>query len=663
MQVVYFMLENNGFKSSSLVNLEFNSFECESMSVTFKIFQRIGFLLVSFMIGCSFESDEIYFVEVDLSEVESPEISFFQETDSALYLRGLSSINFGSNNSDIFFGYDVLLGNDTIKSGEKPSSININTLNYKDGIQDLTLITYTKSNSKSLADSFNLEVLTSVFTRKVLIDNKPVEFNITGFSIIDSVLNINWDRYDDLMFQRIEIKQGDWRENETLNTIVDQNQLSQEIPAYKDGALSLIVTLFAKNERHDFPLSYRYFYDLSVEDQETNFKLTLAKSPFSGKRTLEVRHYYSFRPDFRGNDPYDSYSISEGDEIELPLRRVFPTKYKFELYGNFGEEERLLGIKKIEIEDFRVLDPGLRLNSYIDDYNFVVQNGKKISKYNLNSETTTELFDGEGTVISEDARNTLLVNETSINYVSNEDASLLGQYTLESLDVEGPPMAWSISNSGIAYLLTDRGGNGNPFRPERFHFYYLIDMKSGEILTRGGHSSGPFTGGFPTSQLIVRDDLKAITSRFASNGFYFIINSDIINTLRYESTGNNNSFFPSDKDYYLVFEGNTLMKYTYPSIEIHDNGTSTYYDSEVIESIILDNIPGEILLSRNYYGYTDGVRLFNIYDMETHELIESIEVVNEIIDNDLYIGLKLFDDFLIANAGTSTTYKTIVLEY
>lgn len=615
---------------------------------------QIVFVLL-WVAGCSFNSDEIYFKEVDATSVTVPSVSYFEMADSA-YLRNHVFIQFGVNTADQYFAYYVLLNEDTLVSGGAPSAFQLNTTLFEDGVHDLTLITQTKSKSGSLADKLDLEVLVTTFSKKVIIDNSPVELVISDFSIVDSVLTMNWEAYDDHAFDRIEINVGGVSSNTNIGTISSREENHFSIPAYKGGYLDLTLYLYAKNEVESYRVYYAYEFEMTVEENGDEHVVAVGKSPFRGKQDFELRHYNDFGPEFRNNNPYDCYTVTEGENIELELSRRFPTKYDFFIYSDvLGENQRfgshsyvdpLVDILNVSLPRVSHLGSGTFVGGYTDPIRAETESG-----------STAQLSLNGLSAISKDSRYSVELLENQLRLISNADFSTINSFQIESFGVEGEPTAVSLSKSGVVSLITTTGGNGNPFRPETYHKFYFIDLMNGVLVREGYHRSGPFTGGYPSSTSHVREDLKAITPSQAAKGYYMVIEDEAGDRLRYtEVSDASTSHFPIGKDYYFTFDDQSLMKFTYPQWVVND-GIYTYIENELVESIDLGHNPREIYFSNSYYGFKDSADLFSIFDIDTHEQVTSFSLISEIVEGDIYYGLQLIDNYVICITNNTTILR------
>ncbi|MCV9387682.1 hypothetical protein [Reichenbachiella ulvae] len=271
--------------------------------------------------SCTYQLDEIYFEEIDNSNVSIPSVDFFASEDT-LYIRNSLRLSIPINHPEELANLEVSVGNESLNSYENSNTayINIDPKDFETGIHTLTLIVETHSRTGSLGDILNLEKIRTTYQKHIIIDNNPIVNLVKGFEVIDGILHLTWQPYTDYSFEEIEISG-----NHVTHTLIDNPQIDKiAIPEYYGGRTTLKFTLKAKNETLTERVSFFDSLQLSIEYEDEYLKLNMPPVVYENYDGLILE---------LSNEFNDSISYIELDEISfedyiIPVSNYFPVDMK-----------------------------------------------------------------------------------------------------------------------------------------------------------------------------------------------------------------------------------------------------------------------------------------------------------------------------------------------
>jgi len=212
----------------------------------------IVFLLLLFIGGCEFHSDNEYFREVQKTDSAAISISL-DPSDSIVYLAGDQRFNYLAI-TDSLKCYNVKVFVDTTKISdidEAYGSFNLSADDYADGHYVLTIVATTSSGSGSLADVVGAEGFLFSFSWDMFVDKSPpVAVQITNIFNDDGILKIEWEKYEKSNFSRYEVVRTFYNGTGipysiSLAVIHDQNQNYYQDDTYLGGEITYQVKVFS----------------------------------------------------------------------------------------------------------------------------------------------------------------------------------------------------------------------------------------------------------------------------------------------------------------------------------------------------------------------------------------------------------------------------------
>ncbi len=351
---------------------------------------RLIFLL--FLLGvcaCTFQPDSITYHNIS-QETGVTRISLPGVQDT-VYFFGEVELNVDAD-FDNRKVYDISLyldDHEIILDGYTLHKYRFDSKDFQDGIYVLTLLYQIKSNSNSLADQLDAEVITVEYQHIAIVDNQPLEpLNIIQLTPSDGALQINWEPYTGRGFEKYAV-----------GSLIDIDQQwinYTTIPGYAGGRINNNLYLFAKRDFVGQPFEYYDDLGFSIE-QESNGIFT-----FSWDRNSYMNEFQFYNMEIfdaiSGN-----YIISENltdistmDYKFDPL--YFPSRYEVRFSANNYEVKDTTlgatffkypvgysGIYKVILNNEKVYIKGLMNQSVADQV---------ILKYDLKSGELLDDFQG-----------------------------------------------------------------------------------------------------------------------------------------------------------------------------------------------------------------------------------------------------------------------------
>lgn len=603
------------------------------MSRYFLCIQRI-LLAMIFMwtASCTFESEEEFFIEVDQSEIVIPTIDFNSSSDT-IYIRG--EVNIGVNISqDVdLLEYKVFIGNIEVGNGDYHNGfVRVDSEEFSDGYHFIVLEVYTKSNTGSLGDQLEIEVVVTETQKVVHVDNAPIVPQVKGFENVDGVLTLNWDEYSSFQFEEYEVVFYAPYYSSS-QTITSPEQTSATVPSYVGGDIEAKFYLRAKGEEVSTTVYFSDDLDIEMVLIDNEVQLSISPNTYEAFDRYELEHDNSIE-EFESPVRYPIENRLYDNE-PLAINFEYPVNYIFTVYGiSSSGEEVYLGGANFNSERYPIdYDDGLRYyffeNSILHYKTRSLDEGDQAILYNRS--------DGE------------LIGQLSGNMALSPDGNQLYEYqngtiirynpaTLEGVDafdldlsMEGEFRRLYVSNTGT--LLFYNQISYNPYSTDSHDRSYLYDSETHSLVKTWSHFSTllPVTvsSALGSNGLMVNSN-DFFISYHASNpnkvpSFYSGVSSS-----QNELSGASGRMVAPlhTSDFYLVAEGNTITKrdYVYHNVQMTENLTGEIYEIfsnfDDLCSVILEE-------DSNYY--------LVILDTSTLEEVDRIPFNSTVLNGQKYM--------------------------
>jgi len=156
------------------------------------------------LISCEYESDSVYFVQVNKTVHDTITINLLEQNDTiALVEPTTYTYNIGNSEAQKIYSTEIRFNGHTYSTNNSYSgSFTLSSDNYEDGIYELEIAVKTSTGSENLADKNGYEVI--LYSRKwiVIVDNHPPDaLEITKVSNLNGRVKIEWQKNEHYNFK------------------------------------------------------------------------------------------------------------------------------------------------------------------------------------------------------------------------------------------------------------------------------------------------------------------------------------------------------------------------------------------------------------------------------------------------------------------------------
>jgi len=587
-----------------------------------------------FMSACTYKADNLNFINIDQSAVETPVIDFLNSEDT-IYLRSSVSLDVSISDNVELIEYEILIGNRLATNGFSSTPFaRFDSEDFVDGIYTITLRVITKSNSGSIADQFELETLVTEFSKTCIIDNRPVIPEVRGFILEDGSLKLAWNEYEDYNFEQIVVQLNAPYSNRS-QTVSDPSISEIGIPEFVGGSISGSFLLAAKNEEVTVNLSFVDDLGFDVNFLDGQFYISMEANPYSAVESVSIRHQNSLSSGTTIDTVYALENRSYDQEV-INISQTFPMNFQFWLEANSTFlTDKVLDVVDINNQQFPlVYDNNL---NYFVSADFITASGDNtIVQYDRETGQVLQELTGDFALSSNgewlyEFRDTLLINYDPVT-LSSISATILTDF----LEIEGDFRRIYVTNANqvlfYSFISSDPFGGRSEYRS------YLFDKKSKETLKTRAHRSNVFQN--TDNRLTVEGELTA------SGNFFFRLGSEFNRRdsfIAYITTSQNDLLGEEKKraillttDNYLVGNGSDLVKRDYA---IHSAQLTKTLDGEVVEVFSnFDNLCAVIILKDDEYEIVilDTENLEEITRLDFNE--SSLDFEKRFVMNTLFLS-------------------------
>lgn len=559
-----------------------------------------AFVAISFF-SCTFDPEEINIVNIDLSDIDFPSIEITNSEDT-IYWRGSKSFSFSIESGFSLYGIQILLDGQIIYEGSYSPSLVFNSADFNSGNHRMIFRTFTKSYSGSIADNLNAEAAIAEYVKVCYIDNRPLLPEISGFTVESEMLQLNWNPYGDLKFDKYQFK---WTNGEVFWESFDVNESALSFPGYVGGDIKGTFLLYAKEEVVSLPVSYSDDHDFSIEIDQNATLLTLNPVDYNGIESMQIRFSYSLNGDLKELTLPLEMRDYLAESIDLPI--IFPAKPKYQLEVN-GE----VVVAEKNLTEQQILPVPNRL--------FLINHEKGDRILSFYKFPTG--YRDRDEVLLIDPSNGKVINQLKGNFCLSPDGNILYQW-IDDLVLRINPETFDVME--VVHL------------DEEFDFQGSISkliVSSNNVLFVLIQNSGPIGSSDYTGYSWDRDNFEMISTSYYNSG-----NNPDIQTI--PSVGS-----------VLTASGSFIIN------EPANYYSAPYFDPLVFSSqdnLVNEEGPVAPLLSSDTYLEGNG-SILNVRDYHEHSIQRTANIGNSIV--------KIFsnyDDLAALITDTNEGYKLTVI--
>ncbi|QSE97423.1 hypothetical protein [Fulvivirga lutea] len=559
-------------------------------------------LLILVNFSCQYEFDEVE-KEV-ISKTPTTEISKFELTDQedSIFIEKSTILEFTTEGNYKHIEINATLGGEkllearqefeNISKNKTKSSLTVDPPHNFTGCRQLIIEAYTNTGTGSYIDQLGFEEL--IWTRKYTLcfDNSPPDkINFSKLRVENGALKIEWNKYERHFFEKYNINisiQYDGYEqcNETLE-IKDRDITSYELQDFVGGECVLTGSIRS-------PITSNYTE--VTEYYDSRYQLEIIESSLDGDELTLIWNKSPFYKYFKG------YELTENDNTIFESTNINDTssvtkirlgqEHAFKVGQNECERKELFYYRSGE--DFSEFDelfyPSVNEVLYLKSNNdfYSVHNDKYLDIYHL--------------AVSQNGMNIIGYGDNKTFHIYNPNNDIIiDQHEIESV-VFGCRGGLTISdNDHAAYIA----GSTN---------HAILNIKTGEI----NYGSG-LEGQLEYIKISPQGDMIITKS---SSGCFIedIIDNRPINTREFVAR---EFEFNQDGSTIFVLSGNEFK-------EIDKTSLSIVYSLNLSHSV--KNLTYD--LNRNTLGWVTSQDTFEVYNIETKEIIKTINLFEGSYDSE-----------------------------
>lgn len=533
-------------------------------------------VMIAISSSCTFDPEDVNVVNISRADIKYPVIEI-SDAEDTIYWRGNRSFSFSVESGFDIRGVEILLDGHLIYEGAYSSDISFDSRDFSDGHHRMIFRTLSKSNTGSIADQLNVESTITEYRKVCRIDNRPIIPEISGFTVEAGTLQLNWNSYSDLKFEKYVFQSAD----ETMfweSTNVEDDRL-----VFSDFAGGKIVGnfyIYAKDEVVSTPVEFSddMGFDVSIEGSTTRISLDLFN--YTALDGFQIRYKFSLVGSETKELVYPLEVRDYTNEIiDIPV--AFPSKPIYQLEAISGINISV--VSEVDLINSSVLEvPNDKSIIIYEKEAYTLQLFKHHHPYYDEVAYLVDPLDGK--VVNELEGNLTLSSDGNImyqwldNYVfrinpSNFDVLEVVQLE-DEFDFQGKISRVIVSNTNILFVLVKNTGPIGSYSSP--YTGYSWDRENMEMVNVSYYEDVEYPAEVPSQGSVLSS-----SGNFIINGLPNLWLAPIFDPLVYSSRDNlineDNAVGLVITDHYLEGNGSTLSKRDYHNHAIQEsvnlNGT------------------------------------------------------------------------------------------